>query len=97
MLFYGGLSFAVYNLATAIIGSPDDFTETYEYRPKSKPTLAIIGGAMMIASFPVKGGYTKKVKAALEDYNKTVVYQPTFNPQLNVIATSDGLGVAIRF
>jgi|GEM_PF-728267 len=67
---------------------------------QSKPanmTAAIIGGAFILASIPIKIGYTKKVKSAVEKYNGSVAdtYQPASTTTL--LAGTNQIGIRIEF
>ncbi len=97
-LFYGGIGLAAINLTYAVFRSPSyDSSKGYNVYPHTYPTMSIIGGVMVLASIPIKSGYTKKVKTSIDEYNKDIVYQPKFNPNISVLADSKGLGVRIGF
>ena len=63
--------------------------------------MTYIGGASIVASIPVLSGRTKKIKQAIEVYNKgvepTLGFQKPNTLEMNVIANSNGYGLQIRF
>lgn len=66
VLFYGGLGLATINLVSAVTMDTVEIDDSGNYTSKkATPTLAIAGGAMILASIPVKIGYTKKIKQPL--------------------------------
>lgn len=101
VLFYGGLGLIATNL---IVASNTDNT-TYSgssnnptiQSDKSSGTLAIIGGVLVAVSIPVKIGYPKKIKLAVEDYNKGLVnnYEP--KQKLTIVASNQQLGLRFEF
>ncbi|MFH7016075.1 hypothetical protein [Flavobacterium sp. FlaQc-47] len=101
VFLYGGIGLVATNL---IIGLTTDNT-TYSgnsYYPsaqseKTNMTAAIIGGVLIIASIPIKIGYSKKVKSAIEKYNAGLAdtYKPA--PKTTLIASSNQIGVRIEF
>jgi hypothetical protein len=60
-------------------------------------TVAIIGGALIIASIPIKIGYPKKIKLALEKYNSGLAdtYKPA--PKTTLVASSNQIGFRVEF
>ena len=97
VLFYGGIGLGVINLYSAITKDPYDRDEYGNYvHQKSSPTLAIIGGAMFIASIPVKIGYTKKIRTAVDEYNGGVTYKPV-KQSLSIMADANGVGFKVSF
>lgn len=103
VLFYGGIGLVATNL---IIGmNTDNSTTSYPgngYYPsvKSEPTnmtAAIIGGALIVASIPIKIGFPKKIKSALSKYNDGLVnnYKPA--PKTTLLASTNQIGLRIEF
>ena len=98
VLFYGGLTLCVANLYDGIYGDAFTADSHGAYVPNhTEPTLAIIGGAMIVASIPIKIGYPKKIKAAINAYNKDIAFREGERPDVTLLATSQGLGVKISF
>ncbi|MFH6992976.1 hypothetical protein [Flavobacterium sp. FlaQc-48] len=67
---------------------------------QSKPanmTAAIIGGAFILASIPVKIGYLKKVRSAAKKYNGSVADTDQPATTTTLIAGSNQIGVRIEF
>lgn len=103
VLFYGGTSLVVANLIVGL--TKDDTTVTYPgngYNPsiQSKPTsftAAIIGGAMIIASIPIKIGYPKKIKSAIAKYNDGLAEQYKPGPKTTLVASANQIGLKIEF
>lgn len=87
VMFYGGIGLAGINLYQGIMDANAD----------TGPELAIIGGLMFVASIPVKLGYSKKVKAAVEEYNKGIPSVPEQRVSLTVLGNANGVGVRIQF
>lgn len=104
VLLYGGSALVVTNL---IVGLTKDGTNVTSYpgngyypsvqSERTSFTAAIIGGAMIIASIPIKIGYTKKIKSALTKYNDGLAenYKTTYKTTL--LATGNQIGVKIQF
>jgi NADPH:quinone reductase-like Zn-dependent oxidoreductase len=98
VLFYGGIGLAAINLATAVYTGGYTVNSSGEYTDeKSSFGLAIAGGVMVVASIPIKIGYTKKVKKAIGEYNEGLVYQEKFTPDVTLLANASGLGFRIQF
>lgn len=83
VLFYGGLGLATFNLFSAVTMDTAGIDQNGNYySKKSTPTLAIIGGAMVLASIPIKAGYTRKIKSAISDYNEKMVAIEKVTPHI---------------
>lgn len=98
VLFYSGIGLAAINLYQGFTDPGPTFnssTDRYE-DDKVKPTLAIVGGALFLASIPIKIGYPKRIKAALEHYNGPQG-QAGLPVDFQVVADADGLGIRIQF
>jgi hypothetical protein len=97
-LFYGGIGLAAINLVSAAYSGSATVNSSGEYTPeKASPTLAIIGGVLVVVSIPIKLGYTKKVKAAINEYNRGLAYEEQFQPDVTLVANIQGLGFRIEF
>lgn len=103
VLFYGGLGLVATNL---IIGlNTDNSSTTYSgngYYPsvqseRTNMTAAIIGGALIIASIPIKIGFTKKIKSALEKHNSSLVDNYKSVTKTTLIASSNQVGFRVEF
>ncbi|QOG03241.1 hypothetical protein [Flavobacterium sp. MDT1-60] len=104
VLFYGGLGLVATNLVVGMT-SDDTPTTTYPgngYYPsiqseRTNMTAAIIGGALLIASIPIKIGYPKKIKSALEKYNGSLTdtYKPA--PKTILLASANQIGFRVEF
>jgi hypothetical protein len=98
VLFYGGLGLATINLVSAVTMDTAGIDENGNYySKKSTPTMAIIGGAMVLASIPIKAGYTKKIKSAINDYNEKMVSNEKVTPDILFVADSRGFGIRVSF
>ncbi|OXB22495.1 MULTISPECIES: hypothetical protein [Flavobacterium] len=103
VLFYGGSGLVVANLIVGL--TQDNTTVSYAsngYGPtvKSEPTsftAAIIGGAMIIASIPIKMGYTRKIKSAIAKYNEGLVENYKPGTKTTLVASGNQIGVRIEF
>lgn len=103
VLFYGGLGLVTANLVVGM--NTDNSITSYGgngYYPSVKSertnmTAAIIGGALLVASIPIKIGYPKKIKSALEKYNNGLVdtYKPA--PRTTLLASANQIGLKIEF
>lgn len=99
VLFYGGLGLIATNVVVA--ANKDETSNSSNpssvKSERSSPTLAIIGGALMVISIPVKIGYPKKIKAAIADYNKGVTsyYKPS--PSVSIVASIHQMGLKVQF
>lgn len=110
-LFYSGLGLVTINLITAmntdnINSSTHNLTNNSggvivsTVTVTSKPanmTAALIGGALIVASIPIKIGYPKKIKSAMDLYNKSLAdnYKPT--PKTTLLASTNQIGFRIEF
>ena len=98
VLFYGGFGLAAINLYTAMTKDPYTNSSSGDYTSeRANPTMAIIGGTMIVASIPIKMGYTRKVKKAINEYNKGVAYNDKLKPDVTFLAGIQGFGVRIQF
>ena len=61
--------------------------------------LGYAGVALIIVSIPVKVGFTKKIKDAVQNYNKTVASQndEKFSESVSIIADQNGVGLKMTF
>ena len=103
VLFYGGLGLVATNV---IVGMNSDNTTTSYPGNGSYPsvqsertnmTAAIIGGAMIIASIPIKIGYPKKIKSALGLYNNSLTDNYKELPRTSLLASANQIGFRIEF
>ena len=97
ILFYGGIGLAAINLVSGLSSGLEIDENGNVYHKKTKPTLAIIGGAMVLTSIPVKIGYTKKIKNAIYDYNSNVVELKKRESEISILANNQGMGIRISF
>lgn len=98
VLFYGGFGLGVLNLYTAMTQDPYSNSSEGNYTSeRANPTLAIVGGVMILASIPIKMGYTRKVKAAINEYNKGIVSNDTSKPEVTLLAGVQSFGIRIQF
>ncbi|MEP6805716.1 MAG: hypothetical protein ABI892_14405 [Flavobacterium sp.] len=106
VFLYGGAALVATNVILEMNkGIEETTTVTYPgngYYPsikseKTNMTAAIIGGVLIIASIPIRIGYSKKVKTAIEKYNAGLAdtYKPA--PKTTLIASSNKIGVRIEF
>jgi hypothetical protein len=103
VFFYGGLGLIVTNVAMGLnedIGDTKTSSNGYVTSVESKQTsftAGIIGGALLIASIPIKVGYPKKIKAALAKHNSSVASNERFVPKTTLLASVNQIGVRIEF
>ena len=95
ILIASGITLAATNLAVGLYGdttriNSDGVVETRKVRP----TLAIIGGAMIVAAIPIKIGYTRKIKAAIDTYNQMPAKAST---EVSLVADPNGFGIQVVF
>lgn len=102
VLFYGGLGLVATNLVVAM--NTDDTSASYSgynnpsiKSERSNMTAAIIGGALLVASIPIKIGYPKKIKSALGLYNNGVADSYHQSPKTTLLASSNQIGLRIEF
>lgn len=98
VLLYGGLGLATFNLVSAVAINK---TEIDRYgnmsTKKTGPELAIVGGVMVLASIPIKIGFSKKIQASVEEYNQKVVYDEKEKAAVSIVADSYGIGFRVSF
>ncbi|MHC0439466.1 hypothetical protein [Flavobacterium sp. 3-210] len=99
VLFYGGVGLVATNLLIAANTDPNSSSGGYNPNPseKSNMTAAIIGGALIVASIPIKIGYPKKIKAALEKYNAGLADNYKLEPKTTLITSTNQIGLRIEF
>lgn len=100
ILFYGGIGLAATNLIIEM--NKSDMPKNWDgYGPapveRANMTAAIIGSAMIIASIPIKIGYPKKIKAALEKYNAGLADNYKLEPKTTLIASTNQIGLRVEF
>jgi hypothetical protein len=106
VFFYGGLGLLATNF---IVAGTTDNTSLSSYNPNnpySSPTIksnradftaGIIGGLFLVASIPIKIGYPKKIKSALNSYNKPLTENYNPNQKLTLIASNNQIGFRFEF
>lgn len=111
LLFYSGLGLVTVNLITAMNSNNiNSSTNNYSNNSgqvivssvsvSSKPanmTAAIIGGAMILASIPIKIGYPKKIKSAMGLHNKSLADNYKSSPKTTLLASTNQIGFRIEF
>ena len=103
LFLYGGTGLVVANLIVGL--TQDNTTVSYPgngYNPSIKSertsfTAAIIGGAMIIASIPIKIGYPKKIKSAIAKYNDGLVKNHKSVSKTTLVASTNQIGLRIEF
>jgi hypothetical protein len=99
VLFYGGFGLAALNLtlsATAYVGPGSNGQPSVEKVPG--PQLAIIGGVLTLVSIPIKVGYPKRIKSAIELMNTTGEVTPKkVAYQLNISPSVNGMAIRLTF
>ncbi|MNR43623.1 hypothetical protein D3C85_1622620 [compost metagenome] len=60
-------------------------------------TAAIIGGALLVASIPIKVGYPKKIKSALSKYNDGLADNYISTHKVTLIASTNQVGFRFEF
>ncbi|MFB3386311.1 hypothetical protein [Flavobacterium sp. LAR06] len=103
VLFYGGLGLVATNLVIGM--NSDNITATYSgngyyaspQSERTNMTAAIIGGALLIASIPIKIGYPKKIKSALEKHNVGLADSYKSQPKTTLLARANQIGFRIEF
>ena len=92
ILLIGGLGLITADLINGAVNT----TATNENPYPS--ALTIVGGAFIIASIPIKIGYSKKIKQAVDEYNRTHPIEKTVgisNQKLEFVANGNGLGLRL--
>ncbi|MES2411251.1 MAG: hypothetical protein V4535_07375 [Bacteroidota bacterium] len=98
VLLYGGLGLAAINLITAVTTNTAEIDNQGNVSTnKTGPEMAIIGGAMVLAAIPIKIGYSKKIKTAVENYNQNVTANDNWKANMSVVADNQGIGLKISF
>lgn len=98
VLFYGGIGLAAINLVSAATQDTAGIDENGNYySKKSTPTLAIVGGTLVLISIPIKAGYTRKIKSAANDYNEKTVAIEKVKSDILFVADSRGVGIKLSF
>lgn len=108
ILFYGGLGLIATNVIVAATtynlkqtGQYYDpisgiYFPKYEDKPSSM-AFAIVGGALVAISIPIKIGYPKKIKQALINYNSSLTDNYIPERKIILIAKANQLGVRYQF
>lgn len=103
VLFYGGLGLVATNVIVGM--NTDNTTTSYPGNgnypsvksERTNMTAAIIGGALIVASIPVKIGYPKKIKSALGLYNNSLTHIHKLEPRTTLVASANQIGFRIEF
>lgn len=102
ILFYGGLGLIAANVISEMNSDINDgFTTsnsgmTYT-QDRANMTMAVIGGAFLAASIPIKIGYPKRIKKALGIYNAKVAYNDDEKIQTVIVASNNQIGLKVIF
>ena len=97
VLLYGGLGLGTINLVMAVTTNKAEVDNQGNFHTtKTGPELAIIGGAMVLASIPIKIGYSKKIKTAVENYNQNVASN-NWKANMSIVADNQGFGLRVSF
>ncbi|MBE8726863.1 hypothetical protein [Flavobacterium hungaricum] len=102
ILFYGGLGLIAANVISemnsdindGLVVSGSGTTYTQE---RANMTMAVIGGAFLAASIPIKIGYPKRIKKALGIYNAKVAYNDDEKIQTVIVASNNQVGLRVIF
>ncbi len=105
-LFYGGLGLVVTNLVVAMNTDNTTVSGYNSSNPYSFPaiksdranmTVAMIGGAFIVASILIKISYPKKIKSALAKYNDGLADNYIVNKKITLIASTNQFGLKFEF
>ncbi len=101
VLLYGGIGSVLYGLIDSQyfpINKKDPRTGN-PYNEYSNPiSFYVIGGAMIVSAIPIKIGFSKKIRKAVELMNEDLNKQKTtFIESADFIANSNGVGVSVTF
>lgn len=104
VLFYGGLGLITTNV---VVGMTTDNTSVSSYNSsygspsisseRTDMTAAIVGGALLVASIPIKIGYSKKIKTAITKYNDGLAENYIPSTKIMLIASANQLGFKVEF
>lgn len=104
VLFYGGLGLITTNV---VVGMTTDNTSVSSYNSsygspsisseRTDMTAAIVGGALLVASIPIKIGYSKKIKTAITKYNDGLAENHIPSTKITLIASANQLGFKVEF
>ncbi|MFD1602576.1 hypothetical protein ACFSJW_20000 [Flavobacterium artemisiae] len=107
ILFYGGLGLIAANVISemnsnindgVVVSSSSQYVTTYTYtQDRANMTMAVIGGAFLAASIPIKIGYPKRIKKALGIYNAKVAYNDEEKIQTVIVASNNQVGLRVIF
>ena len=99
ILLYGGLAtvvtkFIIDGTSDIVVVNPNGSESFKNY----SPLLHILGGAMVLASIPIKIGYSKKIKKAVDLMNDEIKNQKTSSALNSTITVSSNqIGITINF
>lgn len=105
IFFYGGLGLIAANVISEMNSNINDglvVTGSSQYgttytQDRSNMTMAVIGGAFLAASIPIKIGYPKRIKKALGIYNAKVAYNEDEKIQTIIVASNNQVGFRVIF
>lgn len=98
VLLFGGLGLATFNLVSAVTMNSVEVDQNGNISTKKTgPGLAIVGGAMVLAAIPIKIGFSKKIKTAVEDYNQHVATNENWKSNISIVADNQGIGLKVSF
>jgi hypothetical protein len=101
IMLYGGIGTVLYGLI-------DDqyFRKTkldsrgYPYVAENNPVgFYVVGGILIVSAIPIKIGFSKKIRKAVELMNQEIITQKktTFVESTSFIANSNGVGISLNF
>jgi hypothetical protein len=103
VLLYGGITTIIAKFGIDVF-SPIEYKPINGYSVNSvqaeRTTITgyIIGGAFIIAAIPIKLGFSKKIKKAIDGYNESLQIKTSYNfENATIIANQNGIGMKITF
>jgi hypothetical protein len=97
VLFYGGFSLAALNFTLGVTEPTFEKNGNINSN-RIGPHLAIIGGVLTLVSIPIKVGYPKRIKSAIELMNTTGEATPKkVAYQLNISPSVNGMAIRLTF
>lgn len=98
ILLYSGIGMVAADLAIAYADDGATFDAQGNRHSNSKNhVLGISGGFLMFVAIPIKIGYSKKVKSAVDTYNEKVAYSKTSEAHFGLVANDNQVGLRVTF
>jgi hypothetical protein len=100
VLLYGGITTLTTKLSLDLLTDNRSSNSNGSYQTeRSSIGGYILGGILIVSAIPIKIGFSKKIRKAVELMNQEIITQKktTFVESTSFIANSNGIGISLNF